>query len=54
VQQALEHGLLLNNLGPGTLRMIPPLTLKAEDIDEAAELLDRALTDVANMPIARV
>jgi hypothetical protein len=28
--------------------------LKAEDIDEAAELLDRALTDVANMPIARV
>jgi len=54
VQQALEHGLLLNNLGPGTLRMIPPLTLKAEDIDEAAELLDRALTDVANMPIAKV
>jgi 4-aminobutyrate aminotransferase-like enzyme len=34
--------------------MIPPLTLKAEDIDEAAELLDRALTDVANMPIAKV
>ena len=54
VQQALEHGLLLNNLGTSTLRMIPPLTLKAEDIDEAAALLDRALTDVANMPIARV
>lgn len=52
VQQALEHGLLLNNLGTSTLRMIPPLNLKAEDIDEAAELLDLALTDVANMPIA--
>jgi acetylornithine/N-succinyldiaminopimelate aminotransferase len=52
VQQALEHGLLLNNLGPATLRMIPPLTLTAGDIDEAAELLDRALTDVAHMPIA--
>jgi acetylornithine/N-succinyldiaminopimelate aminotransferase len=52
VQQALEHGLLLNNLGTSTLRMIPPLNLKAEEIDEAAELLDRALTDVANMPIA--
>ena len=52
-QQALEHGLLLNNLGPGTLRMIPPLILKTEDIDEATELLDRALTDVANMPVAQ-
>ncbi len=52
VQQALEHGLLLNSLGTSTLRMIPPLNLKPEDIDEAAELLDLALTDVANMPIA--
>src|SRR5437016_12077155 len=54
VQQALEHGLLLNNLGPSTLRMVPPLILKAEDIDEAAELMDRALTDIANMPISNL
>jgi hypothetical protein len=33
--------------------MVPPLILKLEDIDEATELLDRALTDVANMPIAK-
>src|SRR2546425_2343536 len=52
VQQALEHGLLLNNLGTSTLRMIPPLTLKAGEIDEATELLDKALADVAQMPIA--
>jgi len=52
VQQALEHGLLLNSLGPATLRMIPPLILTAGDVDEAAELLDRTLTDVAHMPIA--
>jgi acetylornithine aminotransferase/acetylornithine/N-succinyldiaminopimelate aminotransferase len=52
VQQALEHGLLLNSLGTSTLRMIPPLNLKKEEVDEAAELLDRALTDVANMPVA--
>jgi len=52
VQQALEHGLLLNSLGPATLRMIPALTLTAGDVDEAAELLDRTLTDVAHMPIA--
>ncbi|MHB8600781.1 MAG: acetylornithine/succinylornithine family transaminase [Ktedonobacteraceae bacterium] len=53
VQQALEHGLLLNALGGNTLRMIPPLTLKKADIDEATELLDLALTDVANMPVAK-
>ena len=53
VQQSLEHGLLLNALGTDTLRMIPPLNLKKEEIDEAAEVLDRALTDVANMPVAQ-
>ncbi|MEO8953621.1 MAG: aspartate aminotransferase family protein [Ktedonobacteraceae bacterium] len=53
VQQALEHGLLLNNLGTTTLRMIPPLNLSKEEIDEASELLDLALTDVANMPVAQ-
>ena len=53
VQQALEHGLLLNNLGTATLRMIPPLNLSKAEIDEASELLDRALTDVANMPVAQ-
>lgn len=54
VQQALEHGLLLNNLGGQTLRMIPPLVLTASDIDEAAGLLDQALADVAAMPTAKV
>ncbi|TMC19852.1 MAG: aspartate aminotransferase family protein, partial [Chloroflexi bacterium] len=29
VQKALEHGLLLNNLGSATLRMVPPLNLTA-------------------------
>jgi acetylornithine aminotransferase/acetylornithine/N-succinyldiaminopimelate aminotransferase len=53
VQQALEHGLLLNNLGTNTLRMIPPLNLSKDEIDEAAEVLDHALTDVANMPVAQ-
>lgn len=53
VQQALEHGLLLNNTGTQTLRMIPPLILTASDIDEAIELLDRTLAAVAAMPIAK-
>jgi acetylornithine aminotransferase/acetylornithine/N-succinyldiaminopimelate aminotransferase len=53
VQKALEHGLLLNNLGPSTLRMIPPLNLSAEEIDEAADILDRTLADVAQLPAAQ-
>jgi acetylornithine aminotransferase/acetylornithine/N-succinyldiaminopimelate aminotransferase len=52
VQKALGHGLLLNNTGTATLRMIPPLVLTQADIDEATELLDRALTEVAELPIA--
>ena len=52
VQQALEHGLLLNALGPNTLRMVPPLNISKEEVDEATELLDKALADVAQMPVA--
>ncbi len=53
VQQALEHGLLLNALGTSTLRIVPPLIMTKADVDEAAELLDKALEDVANMPVAQ-
>ena len=47
VEKAREHGLLLNNLGTNTLRMIPPLILTKADVDEASELLKQALDDVA-------
>ncbi len=53
VQQALSHGLLLNNTGTATLRMIPPLVLTKADLDEATVLLDKALADVAAMPVAQ-
>jgi acetylornithine aminotransferase/acetylornithine/N-succinyldiaminopimelate aminotransferase len=53
VQQALKHGLLLNSTGPETLRMVPPLILTRADIDEATELLDRTLADVAELPVAQ-
>jgi acetylornithine/N-succinyldiaminopimelate aminotransferase len=49
VQQALEHGLLVNNAAPDALRMVPPLTLSIDDLDKAAERLDKALADVAEM-----
>jgi acetylornithine/N-succinyldiaminopimelate aminotransferase len=53
VQQALEHGLLLNALGNGTLRMVPPLNISKAEVDEAAHLLDKALGEVAQMPVAQ-
>jgi acetylornithine/N-succinyldiaminopimelate aminotransferase len=54
VQKALEHGLLLNSVPPSILRMVPPLTLTRADIDEAAELLDQSLEEVAQLPTAQV
>src|SRR5260221_10475665 len=53
VQQALEHGLLLNALGTSTLRIIPPLNISSKEVYQAAERLDRALPDVAQMPISK-
>ena len=53
VQQALEHGLLMNALGSSTLRIVPPLNVTKSDVDEATELLDKALADVANMPVSQ-
>ena len=53
VQQSLEHGLLLNNLGTNTLRMVPPLNISKHEVDEATDLLDKALSDVAQMPISK-
>lgn len=53
VQKALEHGLLLNSTSSDTLRMIPPLVLTSADIDEAANLLDQTLAEVADLPAAK-
>ncbi|HET9999994.1 MAG TPA: aspartate aminotransferase family protein [Ktedonobacteraceae bacterium] len=53
VQQALEHGLLMNALGTNTLRIVPPLNMTKADVDEATELLDKALADVARMPASQ-
>jgi acetylornithine/N-succinyldiaminopimelate aminotransferase len=53
VQQALEHGLLINALGASTLRIVPPLNMTKADVDEATDLLDKALADVANMPVSQ-
>jgi acetylornithine aminotransferase/acetylornithine/N-succinyldiaminopimelate aminotransferase len=48
VERAMQHGVLLNNLGTSTLRVVPPLVVSQGDLDEAAVKLDQALTEIAN------
>ena len=48
VDRAMHHGVLLNALGTNTLRIVPPLIVSQGDLDEAADKLDRALTEIAN------
>jgi predicted acetylornithine/succinylornithine family transaminase len=43
VELARERGLLVNNTGPSTIRMVPPLILKREQVDVAIEILAEAL-----------
>jgi 4-aminobutyrate aminotransferase-like enzyme len=49
VNAAREHGLLLGKGGlyGNAIRVAPPLTVSAAEVDEAAELMGRALADVA-------
>ena len=41
-----EAGLLLNGPRPNTVRFMPPLTVTREEIDEAAERLSTALSNI--------
>ena len=42
-----DHGLLLNATGDTTLRIVPPLTISADEVDEAVRRLHAALTQAA-------
>ncbi|HEY0756569.1 MAG TPA: acetylornithine transaminase [Ktedonobacteraceae bacterium] len=48
VEKAMHHGLLLNAIGNDTLRVVPPLVISQDDLDEAAQKLDLALAETAN------
>ncbi len=39
----LEHRLVVNATGPDTIRLLPPLTVTAQDIDDALARLSAAL-----------
>ncbi|MFC1899290.1 aspartate aminotransferase family protein [Chloroflexota bacterium] len=42
----LKGGLLVNPLKPNTLRFMPPLILTSKEVDQAIDILDRAITEV--------
>ena len=46
VAACLERGLIILNAGPDVLRFLPPYIITAEQIDEAAEILKKALISV--------
>ncbi|MDF1500901.1 MAG: aspartate aminotransferase family protein [Anaerolineales bacterium] len=48
IQAALNHRLVLINAGPKVIRMCPPLTISAHQIEEAVTILSRCIADVWN------
>ncbi len=42
-----QHALLINATGDSTLRLVPPLVISAEEVDEAVDRLRAALTEAA-------
>ncbi len=46
VDRALEAGLLVNRTAERVVRMLPPFTVTPAEIDEAAGILDRVLSEV--------
>ena len=46
VAAALRHGLVINATSDDTLRLLPPLTIGPEEVDEAVARLDKAIRDV--------
>ncbi|MHB1131495.1 MAG: acetylornithine transaminase [Chloroflexota bacterium] len=47
VLAALRRGVILNNTGPRTVRMVPPLVLGKADVDEAVAKIAEAIAEVA-------
>jgi acetylornithine/N-succinyldiaminopimelate aminotransferase len=46
VAEALKRGLLLNNTGPRTVRMVPPLIIGTAEIDEAIATIEVILANL--------
>ena len=46
VNACIERGLLVNQLKPNAIRLMPPLTVAEEELDEAVKIIDAALTEL--------
>ena len=44
----LDSGLLVNRVKPNALRLIPPLIIGRDEVDEATGILDKALSSIAS------
>ncbi|MGH2397600.1 MAG: aminotransferase class III-fold pyridoxal phosphate-dependent enzyme, partial [bacterium] len=54
VDAARERGLLLNAVQPNTLRLVPPLVITRQDVDEAVRILAESLASVTQPVTAAV
>ncbi|MFQ5656046.1 MAG: aspartate aminotransferase family protein [Candidatus Methylomirabilales bacterium] len=52
VQTCRELGLLVNALPPNTIRFIPPLNISRHEVDQATEILEAAIGQVAGTTLA--
>ncbi|MCH8994383.1 MAG: aspartate aminotransferase family protein [Chloroflexi bacterium] len=48
VQGCLERGLIVNNVRPDAVRLLPPLTVSREELDEGLNILERVLVEAGN------
>ncbi len=48
VTSCLDGGLLVNRLKPNAIRLMPPLIIGQEEVDEALDILGRALSSIAS------
>jgi 4-aminobutyrate aminotransferase-like enzyme len=46
IDLARERGLLVNRTNEKVVRLLPPLTISAEDLDKGIEILDAVLAEV--------
>ena len=48
VMACLDRGLLVNRLKPNALRFMPPLIIGNDEVDEALDILEQALSSIAS------
>jgi len=48
VMSCLDRGLLVNRLKPNALRFMPPLIIGSDEVDEALDILEQALSTIVS------